>query len=73
MPQIKLIIREGGLLTFDVDGYEQNPNECENVIKLLESKLAEQGLAVEGIEQIRHPASLRRIPQEPKKQVNQLE
>lgn len=73
MPQIKLIIREGGLLTFDVDGFEQDPNQCENVIRLLESKLAEQGLNVEGLEQIRHPASMRRIPQEPTKQINKLE
>lgn len=73
MPQVKLIIREGGELTFDVDGYEQNPNECENVIRLLESKLAEQGLKIEGIEQIRHPASMRRIPQEPTKQINKTE
>jgi len=73
MPQIKLIIKEGGILTFDVDGYEQNPNECENVIRILEAKLAEQGLSVEGLEQIRHPASMRRVPQEPKKQINSLE
>ena len=73
MPRITLIIKDGGELLYDVDGYEQNPAECENVIKLLEARLAEQGLEVTGIEQIRHPASLRRIPQEPTKQVNQID
>ena len=39
MPQIKLIIKEGGNLTFDVDGYEENPNECENVKVRSQNKL----------------------------------
>lgn len=73
MPQIKLIIKEGGNLTFDVDGYEENPNECENVIKLLEAKLVEQGLEVKGMESIRHPASMRRVPLPKKKQTQEME
>lgn len=73
MPEITLIVKEGGEVLLDIDGFEHNPDGCEEVIKQIEASLIATGLEVKELEAIRHPTSMRRVPLPKKKQTQQMD